>query len=345
MMTKPTKRVRIALIAPLLLLACVVGSAARADVPITKQTVSFIVTNPGDPLNGPFEIKGFLMRPAGCTNNVMLAIHGLSYGQWAWDFPLRPETYSVAKSLAGRGYATIAIDKLGYGESAGAGHPDHPNGYTLTVEAYADMTAQIISQIRSGAYGGPSFGRVGLIGHSAGTEISELTTGMHPELVDALIATAYTHVPFVNNDWLMREWFLDNQRALQSDYEYFETDPETRAKDMYYLANADADVVDLDTSLANLTPSGEVLSIGLQPSRSFLPTITKPVLVVLGEKDELFPGSFGESEMLHFSGTADKTLKVVPDAGHVFMLQRNAAVGNDMIADWLDEHQAAIPKC
>jgi pimeloyl-ACP methyl ester carboxylesterase len=317
------------------------GSSATA---VTKVAVSFTVTNPGDPL-GPasWTVRGFLMRPEGCTSSVLLALHGLSYGQWAWDFPLQPETYSVARALAARGYAMIAIDELGYGESHGASQPGHPNGYTLSVEAYADMTAQIIKQIRAGTYEGPVFSKVGLIGHSAGTEIAELTTGLYPDLVEALIATAYTHEPFVNNDWLVREWFLDNQRALMDDYEEFEQG--VRAQDMYNLPNADPDVVALDNSMAQLTPSGEVLSIGLQPSRFLLPTITKPVLVLLAEKDELFPGALhGENEMLWFT-LAEKTLEIIPNAGHTFMLHKNAAVGNDMIADWLDARQSAIPAC
>lgn len=337
-------RGRLALTFSLLLVLPLAAHRAPAD-PITKIPVSFSVTNPGDPLHGVYTVRGFLMQPV-CAQSVLLALHGLSYGQWAWDFPTTNGTsYSVAGALAARGYATIAIDELGYGTSAGDedGSQEQPNGYTLSVEAYADMTAQIISQIRDGSYGGPPFGKVGLLGHSAGTEISELTTGLHPELVDALIATAYTHEPFVNNEWLQREWFQDNQRALMDDYEEFEQG--ARAGDMYYLANADADVVALDNSLANLTPSGEVLSIGMQPSRFLLPTISKPVLLLLAEFDMLFPGSFGESEMLYFTGTPDTTLEIVPNAGHTFMLHRNAAVGNAKIADWLDAHPSAMPRC
>lgn len=336
-------RIRRSLALSLLLLLVFPARPSPADGTITKEAVAFTVTNPGDPAHGTYTVRGFLMRPAGCTSSVLLALHGLSYGQWAWDFPM--PGYSVARALAERGYATIAIDRLGYGASAGEGEPDHPNGYTLTVEGYADMTAQIISKIREGSYGGPVFPHVGLIGHSAGTEISELTTGLHPDLVDALIATAYTHEPFVNNEWLQREWFQDNRRAAESDYEYFETDESTRAADMYYGDNADSDVVALDNSMANLTPSGEVFSIGKQPSRFVLPSISKPVLLVLAEMDELFPGYFGESEMLHFAGTSDKTLKIVPNAGHTFMLHLNAAVGNGMVADWLDLHPVAMPRC
>jgi pimeloyl-ACP methyl ester carboxylesterase len=294
-------RRRIALLAVLAATASIAAPTGSSAAAITKDPVSFTVTNPGDPLRpASWTVKGFLMRPQGCTSSVLLALHGLSYGQWAWDFPY-PGNYSVARALAEGGYATLAVDLLGYGES----HKEDPDGYTLTVEAYAAMTAQIIEQIRAGTYtvgastAGQAFGKVGLLGHSAGSEISELTAALYPELVDALIATAYTHEPFVNNDWLVREWSQDNIRALMDDYEEFEQG--VRAQDMYYLPNADEDVVALDNLMANLTPSGEVLSIGLQPSRFLLPTINKPLLLLLAEKDELFPGSFGESEMLWFA--------------------------------------------
>ncbi|TMK16261.1 MAG: hypothetical protein E6G68_10075, partial [Actinobacteria bacterium] len=131
------------------------------------------------------------------------------------------------------------------------------------------MAYQMVKQLRNGTYGAAApvaFQHVGLIGHSAGSEIVELAASMHPGAVDLLIATAYTHEPFVNNFWLAREWVQDNKRALLDDYEYFETNPSIRAKDMYNLANADPDVVSLDKQLANLTPSGEVFSIGSQPS-------------------------------------------------------------------------------
>jgi pimeloyl-ACP methyl ester carboxylesterase len=270
-------------------------------------------------------------------------MHGLSYGKWAWDFPYQPATYSAAEALANRGYAILAVDELGYGSSAGPGYPDHPNGYTLTVEAYAQMTAQIASQLRAGTYTAAqptAFSHVGLIGHSAGSEIVELAAGLHPGLADVLIAIGYTHEPFVNNQWLLREWVLDNIRAAKSDYEYFETNPTIRAHDMYNLANADPAVVALDTSLAQLTPSGEVFSSGIQPSRFVIPLIQIPTLLVLGAKDEIFPGHFGSSELGLFLLAKDKTLVVAPNDGHAMMLQKDAPVTFTAIANWLDSRFA-----
>ena len=168
---------------------------------------------------------------------------------------------------------------------------------------------------------------------------------MHPGLIDVLIPTAYTHEPFVNNNWLVREWTQDNIRAAQSDYEYFETNRAIRAHDMYNLANADPRVVAWDNRHANLTPSAEIFSMGPQFSRFLLATITIPVLVVLSDKDELFPGAQGPNEMLWFAGTSDKTLIRLPNDGHAFMLQKDAPVAFAKIAGWLDAHHVQLPRC
>jgi pimeloyl-ACP methyl ester carboxylesterase len=341
-------RVRIALLVVSIGLAPMATQPSNASTGIVREAVSFTVTNPLNPGHA-YTIRGELVRPrAGCSRGVLLAMHGLSYGAWAWDFPLQPDRYSVAQALAKRGYALLAVDRLGYGTSEGKGSSDHPNGYTLTTFSYGDMAAQMVKQLRSATYHAKApvaFQHVGLIGHSAGSEVVELAAALNPGLVDVLIPTAYTHEPFVDNNWLVREWTQDNIRAAQSDYEYFETNRAIRAADMYNLANADPKVVAWDTAHANLTPSGEIFSLGPQFSRFFLPTITIPVLVVLGDKDSLFPGAQGPNEMLWFAGTSDKTLIRAPNDGHAFMLQKDAPVMDAKIANWLDAHQTQLPRC
>ena len=319
-----------------------------SDAGVIREAVSFTVTNPLNPGHA-YTIRGELVRPrAGCSNSVLLAMHGLSYAAWAWDFPLQPDTYSVAVALAKRGYALLAVDRLGYASSEGKGMPDHPNGYTLTAPGYGEMAAQMGEQLRAGTYHAAhpvAFDHVGLIGHSAGSEVVEYAAALHPGVFDLLIPTAYTHEPFVDNAWLVREWSQDNIRAAESDYEYFETNPTIRAHDMYNLANADPRIVAWDNAHANLTPSGEIFSMGPQLTRFLLPTIRIPVLVVLGDKDTLFPGAEGPNEMLWFTGTSDKTLIRLPNDGHAFMLQKDAPVANAKIADWLDRHSAQFGHC
>ena len=213
--------------------------------------------------------------------------------------------------------------------------------------AYGDLTAQIAGQLRSGRYSALSpiaFQRVTLFGHSAGTEMAELAAGLHGG-VDGLIATAYSHTPSAGV--LLDVIAQDTPRALLTDYIYFAGTPEHRAEDMYNLAEADPAIVERDTQLANLTPSGEILTIGNQPSRTALPLITVPVLLVMAEKDALFPPSLdgvslAETELALFTGSFDRSLYVVPGAGHSYMLHPSAPQTQQVVVEWL---QARYPAC
>ncbi|MDI1436920.1 alpha/beta hydrolase [Polyangium sorediatum] len=337
-------RILVLLFSLVLLIAAPASALAAPSVAV--RPVSFTVTNPLE-LGALRTVRGSLYLPANntqCRKSVMLLIPGLSYGAWAWDFPFEPDTYSVARALASQGFPAIAIDKLGYGAS------DHPNGYTLTVESYAAMTSQIVTQLRTGLYQTPlpslplAFSRVGLMGHSAGTEIAELTAALFGG-VDVLIATGYTHVPTPR---ILTDFTTgDSVRAALSDHVYFGGTVEQRTEYMYNLAAADPAVVALDTAMAELTPSGEILTISSQPSRLVMPLITAPVLLVLAEQDILFPPSLlgvpvGELELALFTLSSDKALHVVPGAGHSFMLHTNAPETNAVIVDWLSER---VPAC
>lgn len=315
--------------------------AGASPAAIVSEDVTFEVSNPLDP-DQRYLVRGVLVRPAGCSSSVLLADHGVSYGAWAWDFPLRPETYSMARALAARGYATLAIDRLGYGAS------DRPNGYTVTVESYADISRQIVHQLRTGTYRGESptaFRHVGLIGHSGGSEVTELAAGANRN-VDVVIPTAYLHAPWASTDWLIGSWVAgDFVRSAQDDYEYRGASPEARASEFYNLSMADRDVVARDNELANLAPSGEIYTLSGQPSRWVIGDIRVPVLLVLAENDSVFPVEDGPKELALFTGSTDKTLLVVPEAGHTFMLHPNAPAFHDALADWLDARQQAMPNC
>jgi pimeloyl-ACP methyl ester carboxylesterase len=109
---------------------------------------------------------------------------------------------------------------------------------------------------------------------------------------------------------------------------------------MYDLTWADPAVVAKDTQLAALTPSGEILSISSQPSRSALPLIGAPVLLIQAEHDVLFPPD--PRELTLFVAAQDKTSYLVPGAGHSFMLHPNAPATQQVVADWL---AARLPSC
>lgn len=323
------------LIALAVLAAMIVPSPGRAGT-VTRTPVQFTVVNP---LNQEtLTVNGGLFRrddQTACASSVMLMVHGLSYGEYAWDFPVQPQTYSVARALAAAGYPSIAIDLPGY-ESAQPDTQPKPNGYTLTVEGYAAMVGQIESALRAGSYGGPAFGAVGIMGHSAGTEITELAAGLGLATPDVYIPTGYHHVP---SQRIVTDFFTgDFIRAAQTDYEYFGGDQQGRTEYMYAplpSANVDPDIVAADNALANGTPSGEVYSIGPQPSKAVVPLITAPVLFVIGDSDLLFELQWVDEELNLFASAASVDLHVVEGAGHSFMLHKNAPATNASIASWL----------
>ena len=298
--------------------------AETRGVGLLKQGVEFTVTNPAE--NGAtHQIVGFRYDTFCNSPTAILLMHGLSYTKEAWDFP----GYSVAQKLAAAGYAVFAIDRLGYGESKLA------NGYNVTFEAYSDMAHQIVEQLRQ-----QGFSHVVLGGHSAGAGETEYEAGVYGG-VDAIMALGWHHRP---SNQIGQDFFTgDNPRALQDSYEYFLGTPQHRAE-MFYTATADPDVVEADTKAAVLTPSGEILSIGMQPSRFVVGNIKVPVFLQFSDGDRLFEPQYADMHKGEFFDSPSVTVDMVPDAGHTFMLTKNGRIGADHMVDWLRKQQTT-PSC
>ena len=298
--------------------------AAERGVGLIKTRVEYTVTNPAE--NGAsHQIVGYRYDTYCNSPTAILLMHGLSYTKEAWDFP----GYSVAQKLAAAGYAVIAIDRLGYGESKLA------NGYNVTHEAYADMAHQIIGQLRS-----QGFQHVVEAGHSAGAGTTELEAGLYGD-ADAIIPMGWHHRP---SNQLGQDFFTgDYLRAAQDSYDYFLGTPAHRAE-MFYNADADPDVVEADTKAAVLTPSGEIFSIGKQPSRLVVGNIKVPVFLQFGDQDKLFEVEYAPQHAAEFRSSPSVTVDIVKDAGHTFMLTKNGPAGIDHMVDWL-RSRPETPSC
>lgn len=290
------------------------------EAPLQRRDVSFTVANPHEP-GQQRTVHGFRIDPACAATTVVLLQHGLSYTGAAWDFS--PE-YSVARTLARAGYAVVAIDRLGYGRS------ELEDGRAVSVEAYASMANQIAGQLRA------EFAHVAVGGHSAGAEASETMAGLFGG-ADAVLALGYHHFP---SPELVAEFVSgDVVRAAQDDYEYFMATPEQRAA-WFYTEHADPAVVAADNAAAVLTPSGEIHSIGKQPSRYVAGAITVPVFLQFADHDRLFPVEYADEAAAMFARSPSVTVDVVPDAGHTFMLHPSGRAAAGRMAAWL----ASLPQ-
>ena len=298
--------------------------AAERGVGLIKQRVEFTVKNPAE--NGASrQLVGYRYDTYCNSPTAILLMHGLSYTKEAWDVP----GYSVAQKLAEAGYAVIAVDRLGYGESK------LPDGYDVTHEAYADMAHQLVDQLRAAG-----FSHVVLAGHSAGAGTTELEAGLYGG-VDAIMSMGWHHRP---SNQLGQDFFTgDYLRAAQHDYDYFLGTPEHRAE-MFYNSDADPAVVAADTAAAVPTPSGEIFSIGKQPSRLVVGNIKVPVFLQFGDSDKLFEVQYATQHAAEFRSSVSVTVDIVKDAGHTFMLTPGGKVGLDHMVDWL-RTRPETPSC
>jgi pimeloyl-ACP methyl ester carboxylesterase len=293
-------------------------------VGLLKQPVEFTVKNP-DEGGEARRIVGYRYDTFCSSPTAVLLLHGLSYTKEAWDFP----GYSVARKLAEAGYAVFAVDRLGYGESK------LENGYRVTHEGYADMAHQMVEQLRA-----QGFKHVVLGGHSAGAGTTELAAALHGG-VDAIMPIGWHHRP--SNELGMDFFTGDYLRALLDDYEYFLGTPQHRAE-MFYPASADPAVVEADTKAAVLTPSGEIFSIGKQPSRLVVGTIKVPVFLQFGDSDRLFEVQYAKMHAEEFRSSSSVTVDIIPDAGHTFMLTKDGPAGAERMAEWL-RSRPETPSC
>ncbi|HEX9765178.1 MAG TPA: alpha/beta hydrolase family protein [Nitriliruptorales bacterium] len=322
---------RIATIGTSLAAALLVALPASAEP--TRTDVSFEVNNL---LTGTETLHGFRMAPVCEATSVVLLQHGLSYTSEAWDVP----GYSTARILADAGYAVVAIDRLGYGRSV------LDNGYNVSTVAYPDMAHQVVLELRE------EFDQVAIGGHSAGGEASETEAALFGD-VDALMVLGYHHYP---SSRIVQDFFTgDYPRAALSDYEYFLGTPEHRAE-MFFTEHADPAVVAADAEAAVLTPSGEILSIGPQPSRYVHFLTPVPVFLQMASHDRLFPLDYPVDEALPdvtidlrpvlpstFVGAESVTLDEVPDAGHTFMLHPTGPAAAERMIAWLQDVAGVAP--
>ncbi|HEV7536100.1 MAG TPA: hypothetical protein VGP90_10730, partial [Acidimicrobiia bacterium] len=193
----------------------------------------------------------------------------------------------------------------------------------------------IVGQLRR-----QGFAHVVLGGHSAGAGTTELEAGLYGD-VDAVMSMGWHHRP---SNQLGQDFFTgDYPRAAQNSYDYFLGSPAHRAE-MFYTPTADPEVVKADTNAAVLTPSGEIVSIGKQPSRLVVGNIKVPVFLQFGENDRLFELQYAQMHAEEFRSSSSVTVDVVEDAGHTFMLTKNGILGAQKMVDWL-KSRPETPSC
>ncbi|GAA5175031.1 alpha/beta hydrolase [Pseudonocardia eucalypti] len=301
--------------------------------------------------SGP--IAGTLCRPRNATK-IQVLVHGLSYGRYYWDLPYEPERYSYPKEANERGYATLAIDRLGIGKSW------HPVSPLVNYDNNTSAVHQVIQAVRRGDLGG-RFDKVVLIGHSLGSVIAYQEAGTYQD-VDAVVFTGAAHGADVMN--VVRKIRLNAIPAILDpkftgqgyDPGYQTTRAGTRG-DFYYPPNSDPKVIALDEKLkqtfndVELGTGSSYLGTSATKNAAASPSkrINVPTFTINGDQDAFFckgpvaadcssSAALANYERPYFGPHAVVEAKVIPGAGHNLNLERSAPDSNKAILDFIDRH-------
>ncbi|MHA3684184.1 alpha/beta fold hydrolase [Leucobacter sp. HY1910] len=216
-------------------------------------------------------------------------VHGIGMGRIVFD--------DVAPILAQRG-RVIALDLPGFGDSP------EPGSDTEIVETAANLARFIRDE---------QLGRVVLVGHSMGTQITAQLAADHPELVNGLVLIA----PTINR--LERSVMKQTERMAQDLsgeglkvlatglYEYFKTSPLWFANKLKFM---------LDHRLEDVCPR-----------------VTVPALVLAGETDRVCPREW-VAEVA--AALPKSTMRVIPDRGHEAVIKSPEPVAS-MILEYLGQ--------
>ncbi|MBM7112541.1 alpha/beta fold hydrolase [Archangium primigenium] len=291
---------------------------------------------------------------------VQVLLPGITYTRQYWDFPDptgHTSRYSYVHAALAAGYATLAVDRLGMGDSS------RPPGALLTTETHAHTVHQLLQALRAGSLPGPdappAFQKVLLVGHSYGSYVAWYVGTDYPADADGLVlsgASHYVQAPGLLNALpALRPAPLDPALlgAGYLDPTYLTTAPGTRGAAFYAPGRADPAVIALDEATKSTLTATEIGPFPLLVARPL--DLRVPVLLVNGTHDTIFcgPDLLGGS----LCTSAERLLAaeaprlgarvpcveawVLPGAGHMLNTILDAPRWFAVAQAWADRHVGA----
>ncbi|GAA5176190.1 alpha/beta hydrolase [Pseudonocardia eucalypti] len=286
------------------LAAVTVGSATAVDIGLDDVAEGVVVS--AEPAESPsgadckniwFRVRQFASAPANqrvfgqlchrgelsADTPVQILIHGGSYNHAYWDWPYQPGKYSYVDAATKAGFATLNIDRLGYG------HSDHPNPLTLDFNVAGFVTHQLVQALRSGEVG-PKFRKVVLNGHSMGGLTAQHAASEFHD-VDAVIVTGVGHNFAPKGIAQVADKFYPadiDPKFLGRGYPpgYLTTLPGNRAKTFVAPAKYDPKIEAYEERLKDTLSPTELTGITADSyNHSITRNIRVPVLYAIGQHD------------------------------------------------------------
>lgn len=305
---------------------------APADAAVTCSDVNV----PATVALLPATMHGKLCAPNN-AHVVEVLIPGGTYNSSYWDIGYEPELRSFRLALNEAGIATLALDRLGTGQSS------KPLSTLVTASVQAQAAHQVIQTLR------PRFSKVIVGGHSIGSAMAMIEAGTYHD-VDGVLVTGMTHR--MNYITVLPVMATMIPAALDSkflgttvDAGYLTTSAGTRYSAFHTPGPDVTDAIAYDESTKDVFAATEAVDTILL-TNVVIPAsqqITVPVFQVVGN-DQHFCGTLGSdcssaealrvSEAPFFSSAPRFETFILDGYGHAINYAPNAGTYFQQVVSW-----------
>ncbi|CAM6084559.1 unnamed protein product [Calypogeia fissa] len=292
------------------------------------------------------------------ASTVQFLVHGATVNKLYWSAlapvgsitQYQPWNYSYVDFARGEGYHTIAIDRLG------AGNSSHPDPTLVRAGLEAEQTNTIIEQIRRNNLHPflPPCEKLILVGHSYGSFIANIMLDKYPRAVEGAILTGFVHV-FSNAVSAVGQQQTAPAREVfpkefgNLDPGYLTHPNQTNQRQWFYGADGSFDpkVAATQFSREDVQAIGELNSINSVVAGPFFTEksrYTGPLAVMMGEQDGPFcygDCGRGNSSLIALSkpfwpNVSRYTGFLMKNTGHLLQYHYSARKGFELLHEWLE---------
>jgi pimeloyl-ACP methyl ester carboxylesterase len=348
------------------LLVVLIGAACASPAPgdtfsrtsreVLRIPVRFAVHNNPAPAGPPcpvdggsYEVVGHLVGPrralaSAKARTVSVLLSGFDTGgEWGWALKDVPG-YDTPAELARMGHGTLSLDMLGYGSSG------RPHGTAVCLTTQAEVTHQIVQQLRAGTYTARrrhpmAFSHVVLVSHDVGGTAAQIEASLYQD-VNGLVEIVEANqgfTPFIVDHVTRRIPTClaggDGSDAKTRGDGYLLYGPEDDEFRRILFANAEPAVIRAVLARRDRNPCGYIVPT-LPPAQddvARLARITFPVLLMYPTEDPVYNREGQEAQAAHFTGSNDVTTAFLEGAGHFPMFERSAPRFRATLSKWLKD--------
>ncbi|KAK0615282.1 Alpha/Beta hydrolase protein [Bombardia bombarda] len=268
-------------------------------------------------------------RSKAADDTIQVLVHGATFNKVMWDIQYEPETYNWVQRMNGQGYATLAVDLVGAGNSTSP----FPDGLLeVHTQTFVETMHQVVQKLRAGEIGEKKWEKVVFIGFSIGAVVANSIALQYSEDVDAIML----HGISWDASWLYPAFLAGLQvsanlidpvkwKHVPSLYQTQSTIEGRRSA--CFAGKYDEEALQVDWKTRDFDSLGAAITLTYHLKTS--PEFRGPVFLGIGDQDSTFCGGRYCRQQPYqiyeiFPNAAIHSINVYPDTGHLIIYHHSA---------------------